>query len=46
MLTIIIAIGLAFILLERIIPDQKLPHVPGWWTRVIIINIIQLGVIF
>lgn len=46
MLTVIIAIGVGFILLERIIPDQKLPHVPGWWTRVIIINLIQLGVIF
>jgi len=32
-------------LLERIIPDQKLPHVKGWWTRVILINVMQLGVI-
>jgi sterol desaturase/sphingolipid hydroxylase (fatty acid hydroxylase superfamily) len=42
----IIAIGAFFILLERIIPDQKLPHVPGWWTRVIILNLFQLGVMF
>lgn len=33
-------------ILERIIPDQKLPHVKGWWTRVIILNICQIGVIF
>ena len=32
-------------MLERLIPDQKLPHVPGWWTRVIIINVIQLGIV-
>jgi sterol desaturase/sphingolipid hydroxylase (fatty acid hydroxylase superfamily) len=46
MLFVVIAIGLAFIILERIIPDQKLPHVKGWWTRVIIINCAQLGIIF
>lgn len=33
-------------ILERIIPDQKLPHVKGWWTRVIIINLLQLGVLW
>jgi sterol desaturase/sphingolipid hydroxylase (fatty acid hydroxylase superfamily) len=40
------AVGAFLIILERIIPDQKLPHVSGWWTRVIIINILQLGVLF
>jgi sterol desaturase/sphingolipid hydroxylase (fatty acid hydroxylase superfamily) len=42
----IIAIGLALIILERIIPDQKLPVVKGWWLRVIILNLFQLGVMF
>lgn len=32
-------------ILERIIPDQKLPVVKGWWKRVIIINVLQLGII-
>lgn len=46
MIYIIAAIGIAFIILERVIPDQKLPHVKGWWTRVVIINAFQLAVIF
>lgn len=45
MIPIILGIGLFFIILERVIPDQKLPHVPGWWTRVILINFLQLGVV-
>lgn len=46
MIAVMIAIGLGFIVLERIIPDQQLPHVKGWWTRVIVINLLQLGVLF
>lgn len=42
----IVAIGLGFIILERLIPDQKLPHVKGWWFRVILLNVFQLGVLF
>lgn len=45
MIAIVIGIGASLMILERIIPDQKLPHVQGWWTRVIIINLIQLGVV-
>ncbi len=45
MLPIIVGFGVFFMVLERIIPDQKLPHVKGWWTRVIIINAMQLGVV-
>ncbi|NQX92318.1 MAG: sterol desaturase family protein [Flavobacteriales bacterium] len=45
MIYVVAAIGLALIVLERIVPDQKLPHVKGWWTRVIIVNDIQLGVV-
>lgn len=45
MIPLIIGIGITLMVLERIIPDQKLPHVKGWWTRVIIINILQLGVV-
>ena len=46
MLYPIIAAGIFLIVLERIIPDQKLPDVDGWWLRVVIINILQLGVVF
>jgi sterol desaturase/sphingolipid hydroxylase (fatty acid hydroxylase superfamily) len=46
MTIIIVLTGLFLIILERIFPDQKLPKVKGWWTRVIIINIIQLGILF
>lgn len=46
MLYPIIAVGIFLIVLERIIPDQKLPHVDGCWMRVVIINILQLGVVF
>jgi len=45
MIPIIIGLGLFFMILERLIPDQKLPHVKGWWTRVIIINLLQLGIV-
>ena len=45
MIPIIIGIGIFLMILERIIPDQKLPHVKGWWTRVIFINVIQLGIV-
>ncbi len=42
----IIGIGIFLIVLEGIIPDQKLPEVKGWWLRVIILNLLQLGVLF
>lgn len=45
MLIPIIIVGLSLIILERMIPDQKLPHVKGWWIRVLIVNLLQLGVI-
>lgn len=45
MLPIIIAIGVSLLILERIFPDQTLPSVPRWWTRVILINVAQLGVV-
>jgi len=44
-LIIIVIIGSALIALERIFPDRVLPHIKGWWSRVIIINIIQFGIV-
>jgi sterol desaturase/sphingolipid hydroxylase (fatty acid hydroxylase superfamily) len=46
MLYIVITIGLSLIILERIIPDRKLPEVRGWWLRVALINCFQVGVVF
>ncbi|MEC8678355.1 MAG: hypothetical protein VXX85_05840 [Candidatus Margulisiibacteriota bacterium] len=31
MIVLILIIGIALFLLERIISDHKLPHVNGWW---------------
>ncbi len=46
MLIPIIFLGVLLIILERIFPDQKLPKVKGWWIRVVIVNLFQLGIIF
>ena len=46
MLYIVIGIGLAFMLLERLIPDQKLHEVKGWWIRVMLINFAQICIIY
>lgn len=35
----------SLMILERIFPDRKLPHVPGWWLRVLAINISQLCIV-
>jgi len=43
--TTLILIALSLMALERIIPDQKLPHVSGWWMRVILINLVQLSLV-
>jgi len=45
MILVIIAIGIMFMILERIFPDQELPHSSGWWSRVILINVLQTGVV-
>jgi sterol desaturase/sphingolipid hydroxylase (fatty acid hydroxylase superfamily) len=41
----IILFGLTLMLIERLVPDQTLPRVRGWWTRVFFINLIQLGIV-
>lgn len=45
MIGILIAIaGLAF-LIERLWPAAELPKVKGWWARVALINLCQLGIV-
>ena len=45
MLTTIIILGLILIILERIFPDRVLPLVKGWWSRVVVINLMQFGIV-
>lgn len=45
MLTTILLIFIGCFILERIIPGWKLPNVRTWPVRVVLINIIQLGVV-
>ena len=45
MVGIIIAIGLFFMVLERLFGHTKLPEVKGWWQRVLVINAFQLGIV-
>lgn len=44
-LALIVLVGLSLMLIERVVPDQPLPQVPGWWARVILINVLQLAVV-
>lgn len=44
-LVLLITLGLSLMILERVLPARRLPHVPTWWLRVILINAIQLGVV-
>lgn len=38
---LIVVLG-ALMVLERVVPDQELKHVPGWWWWVLMINVFQL----
>ena len=41
----IISVGLGFMIMERVIPDQALPRSSGWWLRAVFFNLMQLGVV-
>lgn len=41
---LLICSTLAFLVLERLFPGRELPHVPGWYTRALLINLVQLGI--
>lgn len=45
MLWIICGIAVGCIVVERLWPANELPRVHAWWTRVILINAIQLGIL-
>ena len=42
---LILGIAAAFIVAERLLPGRALPHVPGWYLRVIFLNACQLGIV-
>ncbi|MBI4179230.1 sterol desaturase family protein [bacterium] len=42
---ILLAIAFGMIVVERIYPAMDLPRVRAWWLRVILVNLIQLGII-
>ena len=44
-LIIIVSVALVLICLERIFPDQKLPHIKLWWTRNLMVNLIQVSIV-
>jgi sterol desaturase/sphingolipid hydroxylase (fatty acid hydroxylase superfamily) len=44
-LILIVAIGVAFLVLERLWPASQLPRVRGWWARVAVVNFCQLGIV-
>lgn len=45
MLIPILLIGVVFIALENLIPNEKLPVSKGWYKRVVIVNIFQLFIL-
>jgi sterol desaturase/sphingolipid hydroxylase (fatty acid hydroxylase superfamily) len=45
MISLIVTIAAGFVLLERLRPAAELPHVKGWWIRVVLVNVIQAAVV-
>ncbi len=43
MLMLLVALGLGFILVERLWPAMDLPRIRAWWPRVIFVNLLHLG---
>ncbi len=45
MLATLVAIGLGCMLLERLVPGWPLPRVRTWPVRVVVVNLVQVGVV-
>lgn len=45
-LAVVLAAGVGMMVLERVKPARELPWVKNWWTRAILLNGCQLGMIF
>ena len=48
MMTLLILLGLAAVMLvvERLWPANRLPAVRGWWARIVLVNLAQLGIVW
>ena len=44
-LALISLLAVGFITAERVFPGRSLPHVPGWYLRIVLLNACQLGVV-
>lgn len=45
MLTLLIIIAAVMVLIEKLWPGQSLPTVKGWWLRIVLVNLVQLGLV-
>lgn len=45
MLYVILAVAAGFLVVERLWPAMDLPRVRAWWARVILVNLLQLGIV-
>jgi sterol desaturase/sphingolipid hydroxylase (fatty acid hydroxylase superfamily) len=45
MLILLFLIAGLMVLIERLWPGTKLPRVRGWWARIVLVNLAQLGVV-
>ena len=45
MILLLIGIAALMVLIERLWPGQKLPTVRGWWLRIALVNLAQVGIV-
>ena len=45
MLLLLISIAVLMVGIERFWPGQELPRVKGWWARIALVNLAQLGIV-
>ena len=45
LLLVLVGIAIGFFIVERLWPAHALPRVRVWWPRVILVNVIQVGII-
>lgn len=45
MLILLVCIAALMVLIERIWPANGLPNVRGWWLRILLVNLAQVGVV-
>ena len=44
-MSLVVLCAIFFVSAERLFPGRALPHAPGWYTRAIFLNIVQLAVV-